>query len=309
MKEEIRTSLLSSGALAVGFSKAGKVPSEVSEIYESWIGEGKNGDMEYLARHIPLRKHTDNVLQGAKTVISLAFPFYPPEWRDSTLSVISCYAYGEDYHEVIKKRLYPIVIDLKELFGGEWRICVDSAPLEERFWAMESGLGIKGLNGTVIVEGCGSYCFLAEILTTLEIPADKASKKSCQGCNICIQSCPGKAIIGDGTIDARKCISYLTIEKKGLFTPIEDGLIGSGKAGGYLYGCDLCLRCCPLNKDLPPTSIKEFIPKKEILELKEQDILEMDETRFRAIFKNSAIRRRKLEGLKRNIIKQKEDES
>lgn len=245
MKERIRTLLLSRGACAVGFARAGEVDPTVTARYEKWIGEGRHGEMAYLERHIPLKRHTDNVLPGAKTVISLAFDYTPEQWRDSDLPKIAAYAYGKDYHTELRKLLRPALEELKREYGGKWRVCIDSAPVAERFWALKSGIGIQGRNGNVIIRGHGSFCFLVELLTTLEIEPDEAQFETCENCGLCVKACPAKAILCDGEIDASKCINYLTIEKKTEFKPAESRLLTSGP---FLYGCDECQQACPHNK-------------------------------------------------------------
>lgn len=245
MKEEIREKLLAAGAVAAGFAEAGEIDPHVHEQYAKWIGEGWHGEMAYLERHIPLRRHTDNVLPGAKTVISLAFSYAPQEWRAEELPAVAAYAYGEDYHIVLRERLSPIVREFQKEWGGKWRICIDSAPVAERYWALKSGIGKKGLNGSIIIENCGGLCFLVEILTTIIFPPDYPSNETCIQCGKCRIVCPGKAIKDDGTIDARRCINYLTIEKKGEFSESEKSLLSHGS--GHLFGCDLCFRSCPHN--------------------------------------------------------------
>lgn len=300
MKNRIRDLLHSSGAIAVGFAEAGKPDWQVIENYEKWIESDNHAGMSYLEKHKELRGNTDYVLPGAKTVISLAFSYAPSEIRDSSLPLISTYALGYDYHDVIRKRLKPLVSKLKNEFGGNWRICIDSAPIAERYWAVKSGLGIIGKNGAIIVKGCGSYCFLAEILTTIEMDPDEPIDGSCIGCGKCIDSCPGAAINDNGTIDSRKCFSYLTIEKKGEFNE-EERRILSKYNPGILFGCDICLKVCPHNRDLKPSNIEEFKPRNEILSLMPEQILEMNEEEFRLFFKGSPLKRAGLSGLHRNV--------
>ena len=299
MKEKIRELLLSSGAVAVGFTKAGKVTEEVSKKYSGWIEAGNHAGMSYLVRHIKLRKNTDNVLPNAKTVISLAFSYSPKERRNPDLPMIAGYALGCDYHDVIRKRLTPLVSELIRNYGGDWRICVDSAPMEERFWAVKSGLGFIGRNGALIVEGCGSYCFLAEILTTVEMEQDKSMQNDCLNCGKCIKACPSGAINSDCTIDSRKCLSYITIEKKGDFNNDEKKLLTKTKTG-ILFGCDICLDVCPHNADITPSSIEEFKANDEMIALTAKAILDMDETQIRESFKHSPVKRAGFNGMIRN---------
>ncbi|MCH5227666.1 MAG: tRNA epoxyqueuosine(34) reductase QueG [Muribaculaceae bacterium] len=304
MKEEIRKVLLDSGAAAVGFARAGKIPDSVHREFADWVGEGCNGEMAYLQRHIPLRENTDNVLPGARTVISLAFKYQPKEWRNQHLPYLASYAYGEDYHIRLREILFPLISSFKQKYGGKWRLCIDSAPIAERFWAVRSGIGVRGLNGAVIVPGCGSFTFLAEILTTLEIVPDKPSEGFCNRCGRCIDVCPAGALKGDGKLDARRCINYLTIEKNSDFTDEEKSLLSKGS--GYLYGCDRCLRVCPLNipeeylsqkhasedqQDMPPeSSLQSLFPSvPEVLRLDVTTLLEMDEKKFQELFSQSPL--------------------
>lgn len=250
MKEEIRKQLLETGAVAVGFAKAGEIDEATHEYFKNWVGEGYNGEMGYLERHIPLRRHTDYVLPEANTVISLAFSYAPNEWRPLELPMISAYAYGEDYHKTLRRILKPVVRNFEEKYGGRWRICIDSAPVSERYWAVKSGIGYRGLNGCIIVDGCGPLCFLAEILTTLRFPPDESDEATlhsvmCSRCGKCVESCPTKALQPDGTFIATRCINYLMIEKKTPLTSSEQAIISTPP--GYLLGCDRCLRPCPHN--------------------------------------------------------------
>lgn len=299
MKERLREELLRVGACAVGFAVAGEIDPEVQESYKKWVEAGFNGEMNYLNRHIDLKKHTDNVLKDAKTVISLAFDYTPNKWRDSLAASISAYAYGEDYHTVIRETLLPVINRFRDTYGGKWRLCIDSAPVAERYWAFKGGVGKKGKNGSVIVEGVGAFCFLAEILTTVELPPDTESLEMCEGCNACVNACPGHALKGDGTMDARKCINYITIEKKGLLSE-EDKKILS-KSPGFIFGCDRCLRVCPHNKKGTDTALANFAIKKETEELIPEKLLAMEESEFLSRFNRSPFIYAGFDTLRRNV--------
>lgn len=299
-KEKIREILKSSGAVAVGFAESQEADCGVSEEFLNWIQEGNNAGMKWMEKHLRLRKNPENVLPGVKTVICLAFSFVPEENLRPGQPEISCYAFGKDYHDVIKQRLRPLISEIKKTLGGEWRICIDSAPLAERYWALRSGIGIKGKNGSVIVEGCGCYCFLAEVLTTLEIPADEPSKRECEGCGECWRNCPGNALNDSGKIDCRKCLSYLTIEHRGEWDEDTKALMGDDR-NQFLFGCDRCLKACPHNKNLKPTQIDEFKMADEIRSLTFEKISTMTEAEFKSLFKFSPLKRAGLENLKRNI--------
>lgn len=287
MKERIRERLLNTGASAVGFAKAENIKREVQENYAHWINEGNNGEMDYLKRHTPLRQNPESVLSNARTVISLAYSYAPSEWRNPELPVVAAYAFGEDYHYALREILQPVVNTFKEEYGGSWRICIDSAPLEERFWAMKAGIGKRGLNGSIIVEPCGGWCFLVEIITSLQILPDTPSNDFCDKCGLCIKICPGRALKGDGSMDARKCINYLTIEKAGNLSQEELKLVKSGK--GYLYGCDLCLRVCPHNKEIFHTGLSRFGISDNIKDLSPEQILKLNKSEFKKQFKESPL--------------------
>lgn len=298
MKETIRQLLLETGASAVGFSQAGEIDPEIADVYSKWLEEGNHGEMFYLERHNPLRQNTESVLPGSRTVISIAYSYVPEEWLPTDRPLIAAYAYGEDYHKTLRDLLKPVVAKLTDQFGGKWRICIDSAPISERYWAMKSGIGKKGRNGSVIVDGCGSLCFLVEILSTLEIEPDQSSEAECDKCGMCIDSCPAHALRENGTVNAQKCINYLTIEKKGDFTEEEATILKSGN--GYLFGCDRCLRICPYNKKTTPSRISAFQLKENISMLGPDTVLSMDEETFKKIFSDSPLLYAGYPKLKRN---------
>lgn len=291
MKKYIRERLLGAGAIAAGFAKAGEISAEASSEYEKWIGEGCHGEMGYLERHAALRRHTDHVLPRAQTVISVAFSYVPEEYRPETDATVASYAYGEDYHKVLREKLKPTVDDFKQRYGGSWRICIDSAPVAERYWAIKAGIGKRGLNGAVIVEGCGPMSFLVEILTTLEISSDVPSEEWCERCGKCLIVCPGQALKGDGSMDARKCINYLTIEKKGEFSEEEKMILRSGH--GHLFGCDRCLRVCDSGIKKPGRNeiktLESFLLQKDIRELTPEKLVKIGRDEFEKKYCNSAL--------------------
>lgn len=286
MKNFIKNKLLESGAVAVGFARAGELPQEVHTQFQDWLDKGFHGEMAYLQRHLSLRSHTDSVLPGAATVISLAFCYAPAEWPEESQPKIAAYAYGQDYHNIIRERLQPVIAELSGQFGGKWRLCIDSAPVPERYYAIKSGIAKRGLNGSVIVDGSGSFCFLAEILTTLSIDPDTPSQETCAACGLCLSSCPANALRGDGTVDSRLCINYLTIEKKTEFTEEEKLLL---KRGQHLYGCDTCLRVCPHNQELLKDSLPEFNLSEEIKNLSPETVMNMTEEEFKRKFRKSPL--------------------
>lgn len=309
------------GFIAIGAAKAEPIDEKAWNAFVRWLEDGNNAGMGYMANHQAIRRDPRLLLEGARTVISLAFSFAPPIFRNPSLPMIACYAYGDDYHEVLRRRLRQMVEKWERCHGGSYRICIDSAPIAERYWAVKCGIGTIGENGSVIVPGYGSMVFLAEVITTL--PLEKINsilsednpfiksrpdssvyteKKTCNNCGSCIKACPGKAISQDGTIDAKRCLSYLTIEHRGVFTEASSIEALATPAGeNTLFGCDLCLRSCPLNRNLSASNIEEFRPREEIMRLTAADIAEMSGENFSRIFKNSPLKRSKLHGLKRNL--------
>lgn len=310
-REEVRTRLLECGAVAVGFARAGSVDAKAARQLAQWVAGGCNAGMSWFGRHVPLRAHTDSVLPGVKTVISLAFSYQQDVDRDSALPRVSSYAWGDDYHDVLRGLLRGPADEFKSRLGGEWRICIDSAPLSERYWAMQAGIGRLGMNGQVIVDGYGSRLFLAEILTTVGFEPDQPSDRRCAGCGACIRRCPGRALMYDGCMDARRCLSYLTIEHRGEWpehgadtdNPAESDVkdvLQTPDGRKTLYGCDLCIDVCPHNLGAPTTEIEALRLNQRLEGLTAESVASMTADEFAARFRGSAIKRCRLEGLRRN---------
>ncbi len=281
------------GIGAIGVTDALPVDAEASVAYRQWLSRGDNADMAYAQRYLDVRDDPRQLLCDARSIIVCAFP-YAHSCDPATARLIASYAHGDDYHEVVRQRLQLIVDALSSRYGGQYRIVVDTAPLRERYFAQRAGLGIIGRNGLLIVDSLGSRCFIGSIITTLDIPADTPAKGSCLGCGRCIAACPGHAISpATGCVDARRCLSYLTIEHRGDFPPDLD-------LHGHLYGCDICQDVCPHNASLPQTPIQQFNLRPALANLTPQAVLQMTQADFSAIFSHSAIKRAKLAGLQRN---------
>lgn len=303
--------LANSGAAAWRAVATGEVSAEARRHYLHWISEGNHARMDYLTRYPEVRFDTRLLLEDAKSMICCAFPFKPTRTLPSTLPYIASYALGEDYHDVIRRRLKKAAQSLKTLFEGNYRVCVDTAPVMERYWAAKARLGSIGRNGALIVPGVGSMVFLAEIVSTVDfcnILSDDTSgieslcpESSCNGCGQCIKSCPGGALSGGREIDCRRCISYLSIEHRGEWDEEGRAVMQSPQGRRTLYGCDLCLTSCPLNASAPATGIEEFALRPEYLSLHPQAIASISEEEFSSLFSKSAIRRARLEGLHRNL--------
>lgn len=302
MKEEIRRAFLASGAAAAGFAAAGVTDPAETARHARWIASGRHAGMEWLQRHLELKKHTDNVLPGAATVVSLAFSHVQEKgWRRGK-GLIASYAAGLDYHDVLRSRLQEVCAGLREKFGGEWRVCIDSAPLPERYWALKGGLGVRGLNGSVIAEGCGSRCFLAEVLTTHPIEPDRPSEGTCLQCGACVKACPTGALPGDGTVDSNRCLNYLTIEHRGPWLGEQKKIMDSAAGRETLFGCDRCQDVCPLNRGMPATATGEFRAKETTATIGAEEIAGMTEMEFARAFKGTAIKRAKAAGMRRNAL-------
>ena len=284
--------LQGAGALRAGIASARPVSPEVEAQYREWIASGSHGEMSYLDRYHDVRRDPRLLLDGARSVIVAAFNYYTPP-RESPLQW-AMYALGDDYHEVIRRRLSAVAEEITRQTGAACRVTVDTAPVRERYWATRAGIGFIGRNNQLIIPGSGSYFFLGEIITTLEIEPDSpAEPGDCGACRQCVDACPGHALDGHGGLDARRCLSYLTIEYRGTL-PTDIPL------GRHVYGCDECQRACPHNRHAIPTVIPEFAPREQILALTPDDILAMDPAAFAANVANSAIRRTRLSGLQRN---------
>lgn len=251
--------------------------------------------MSYMERYPGLRMNPDGLLPGSRSVISFAFPYFHPDAPGDSDVVFARYALGDDYHDVVRERLAPIAAWISSISGADTRVCVDTAPLFERYWAVRAGIGFCGLNGNLIVPEAGSWVFLGEILTTAVITPDAPLNQSCGECRRCIEACPGHAIRPDGTIDARRCRSFLTIESRDPELPQDVDL------GRRIYGCDICQEVCPCNASPRVTTIEELFPRPSVISLTRDDILNMSQEQFSCIFRRSAVKRAKLAGLRRNV--------
>lgn len=292
--DELREMSLRLGVSRLGIAPVHDVDSAEVARYNGWIAAGCHGEMQYLDRYHDLRLNPCGLLPEARSVIVCAFNYYPAVRQRDGVPQFAYYSYGKDYHEVVRERLSSLAGYIVGRYGGETRVCVDTAPLPERYWAVEAGLGFRGLNSQLIIPGLGSYFFLGEILTTVNFAPDKRYDGDCGSCGACVRACPGKAI-SDGEIDARRCLSYLTIEYRGETLP--EGVC----LGNHLYGCDVCQQVCPHNRGCHPTEIAEFTPSGEFLDLDRSALSGLTPEKFNALFRHSAVKRTKLKGLMRNL--------
>lgn len=294
IRNDIARWLAEAGAAASGIAQADTVDESEFSRFAEWLDKGMHGDMQYMERYRDIRRDPALLLDGAKSIIVAVFSYHHSGQGDGALGAIASYAHGDDYHEVVRGRLGQVAALLKGKYGGETRVCADSAPLLERYRAVRAGVGFIGRNRMLIVPGVGSYVFIGSILTTLDITPDSPCTLSCYGCGRCIISCPGKALTARG-LDARKCLSYLTIEYRGEFPDSLD-------LKGCLYGCDTCQRVCPHNAGIPDTTIAEFAPRPALSTLTPEKAAAMTLSEFSTMMRHSAIKRTKLAGLQRNAL-------
>lgn len=279
-----------------GIAKAQPLNEDARRL-EKWLQQGMHGSMKYMDNYFDLRVDPTKLVPGARSVITLLKNYFPSE--TSSESKISKYAYGKDYHEVIKTSLRTMMFELQEKIGQfQGRGFVDSAPVLERSWAQKSGLGWIGRNGNLITKQSGSFFFIATLIVDVDLNYDDPfAKDLCGSCRKCIDSCPTEAILPDKTINGSKCISYFTIELKDEIIPEEM----KGKFQNWMFGCDICQDVCPWNRFAKPHHEEAFQPLPEILNFTTKDWEEISEEAFKKIFKHSPLSRSKHKGIQRNI--------
>jgi len=286
------------GFIGVGISKAEELTEE-ARLLEKWLNKNYHGEMQYMENHFDKRIDPRKLVEGAKTVVSLLFNYYNPNTQaDKTAPKISMYAYGEDYHEVIKARLKQLVEHLKSEIGDiNGRVFVDSAPVMERVWASRSGLGWVGKHTLLINRQNGSYFFIANLISDVEFLEDSPIKDYCGTCDKCVVACPTQAISREAKLlDASRCISYFTIEyKKELPQELKN------EFENWVFGCDVCQQVCPWNRFSKPHNEPAFAPKNGLLDWSKSDWYEMTEEVFKTQFIKSAVKRTKYTGLRRNL--------
>jgi epoxyqueuosine reductase len=296
-KQLLKTKATELGFFYCGISKADFLEEEAPRL-EKWLNLNYQGKMSYMANYFDKRLDPRLLVDDAKTVVSLLLNYYPEEIQNAESPKISKYAYGEDYHTIIKDKLKELIQYLKENIGEiNGRAFVDSAPVMDKVWANKSGLGWIGKNSNLIHPKEGSFFFIAELILDIEIEPDGPMKDYCGTCTRCIDACPTGAIVQPYVVDGSKCISYLTIELKDELLPNEF----KGKMDNWMFGCDICQDVCPWNRFSKITQEQRFKPNPLLLELKSNDWKELNEEAFNQLFKHSAVKRTKFTGLQRNI--------
>lgn len=301
-KEQL-SAFIKQEAASLGFAACGIAPSERldedTRRLDDWLQKGFHAGMDYMQKHAELRANPERLVENAKSVIVFLYNYYPSKMMDADSSyLVSAYAYGQDYHEVIRKKLNILIAKLKEQIPEiSIRGFVDSAPVLERAWATRAGLGWIGKNSMLISKRNGSYFFISELITDVELEYDKPMGGNyCGDCSRCMDACPTSAITDLRTVDANKCLSYLTIENKG-----EIPETFKGKYDKWVFGCDICQQVCPWNRYSTPHNEPAFEPLPGLMELKKEDWEQMDNEQYKILFKKSAVKRAKFAGLKRNI--------
>jgi len=292
----IKSEALRLGFLSCGISKSGFLEEEAPRL-ERWLNQNQHGQMSYMENHFDKRLNPNLLVDDAKSVVSLLLNYYPAETQNDDSYMISKYAYGQDYHFVIKEKLNALLYSIQKNIGEvTGRAFVDSAPVLDKAWAAKAGLGWIGKNSNLITKSVGSFYFVAELIIDLDLEYDHTTTDHCGTCTACIDACPTEAIVAPYVVDGSKCISYFTIELKENI-PSEM----KGKFNDWAFGCDVCQDVCPWNKFSKPHNEPLFNPHPDLLSMTKKDWEEITEETFKKVFKNSAVKRTKLDGLKRNI--------
>lgn len=294
----IRNEALRLGFSACGFSEAGHLEQDAENL-RKWLNEGNQASMHYMEKHFEKRTDPRKLVEGSKSIISLLLNYNTTtRQEDKTAPVLSKYAFGTDYHFVMKDRMNKLFNFIKASFGPvSGRAFVDSAPVLDRAWAVRAGLGWIGKNSNLIHREQGSFVFIGEIICDLDLEYNKVRESDfCGACSACIDACPTEAILPGRTIDSRRCISFLTIENK---EDISSDF--SGKMKNYMFGCDICQDVCPWNRKIIEHNIEEFKPSSHLLSMTLEDWQELDKSTFNKLFRKSAVQRSGFKGLKRNI--------
>ncbi|WP_346880682.1 tRNA epoxyqueuosine(34) reductase QueG [uncultured Algibacter sp.] len=292
----IKTEAKRLGFLSCGISKAQFLEEEAPRL-ETWLNKNMNGQMQYMENHFDMRLDPTKLVEDSKSVISLLLNYYPEEIQNENAFKMSKYAYGHDYHHVIKSKLKALMHCIQNEIGEvSGRAFVDSAPVLDKAWAAKSGLGWIGKHSNLLTQQVGSFYFIAELIIDLDLEYDSATTDHCGTCTACIDACPTEAIVEPYVVDGSKCISYLTIElKENMPTAFK------GKMDDWMFGCDVCQDVCPWNRFSKPHNEPLFNPHPELLSMTKKDWEDITEDVFKKVFQKSAVKRTKYSGLKRNI--------
>jgi epoxyqueuosine reductase len=296
--KKIKEAAIDAGFDHCGIAKAVKLDDDARRL-ESWLNAGRHAGMHYMANHFDLRVDPTLLVPGARSVITVLKNYYPAQHQPEGVPRISKYAFGNDYHDVIRNQLNKLLATIRQMAGNvQGRGFVDSAPVLERSWALRSGLGWIGKNGNLITKSNGSFFFIATLITDLELEYDDPyARDYCGSCSRCIDACPTEAILPNKEIDGSRCISYFTIELKDLLMPEEM----KGRFGDWIFGCDVCQDVCPWNRFSAPHHEPMFEPVEAILHFSGSDWQHLTEEQFKRLFRNSPLKRTKWQGIQRNL--------
>lgn len=298
----LSAALVKETAACLGFTACGLAPAtRVAPFHEerlrTWLSEGRHGEMDYLARNLDVRLDPRRLVEGAQTVVAVALNYFPESPLSPDGYRLARYAYGKDYHDVVRWKLRELMQALALAEPTDGRPFCDTAPIDERYWAWRCGLGWIGKSTQLIVPQAGTYFFLGELVLTHAADAYDAPMASrCGACTRCLDACPTQALSADDGLDARRCLSYLTIEHRGALPA------GIGeKMNDCIYGCDRCAEACPYNRFARPTEVPEFQPNAALCAMTQDDWSRLTVEQYRLLFKGSAVKRAKYEGLVRNV--------
>jgi epoxyqueuosine reductase len=297
LSQYIHRKAIEIGFDAIGISQADYLPQE-AELLKRWLAENRHGEMKYMENHFEMRTDPRLILENAKSVISVALNYFPKQLQRSDAPQISKYAYGQDYHSIIKKKLFELQDAINQVEPHQSRIFTDSAPVMDKAWAIRAGLGWEGKNGNIINPKLGSFIFLGEIITDLELEYNEREVENrCGTCTKCITACPTQAIYEAGKVDGSRCLSYHTIERKAeTIDPTITPLLSN-----CIYGCDICQDVCPWNQNCQPTKEEAFTPHPDLLTMDTEAWQQLTIEQYQKLFKKSAVKRIKYHGIIRNI--------
>lgn len=295
---QIKAEALRLGFSACGVAMAEAVDAGVAEMFRRWVDDGCCASMEYMRGNMDKRLDPRLLLPGAKSVVCVALNYYPAEFLHADQYQFAYYAYGKDYHDVVRDRLRELAKMMQDVLGEgvEMKICCDTVPILDRYWAWKAGLGWIGRNTNLIIPKSGSFFFLGEIVLTEELCYDSPMESRCGTCSRCLEACPSGALQGSFRLDARRCLSFQTIENRG---DIPEDL--AALMSPYVYGCDRCQQVCPHNSFSRPTDVEELQPSAEFLSMRPSDWHSLTVEKYRTLFRGSAVKRVKYEGLLRNV--------
>lgn len=295
LSAQIKEKAFELGFDACGIAKVAPIDTEAA-FFDRWIAMGCHAEMRYMENNRHVRFNPEGLVEGARSIISVALNYYPASKLPADAPHIAYYAYGKDYHLVVKNKLRELWQFVSIIGGGKARVFTDSAPILERYWAWKAGLGWIGKNTNLIIPGKGSFFFLGEVVTTLELDSDTPQQNRCGSCTRCLDACPTGALQAPRHLNASLCLSYLTIENRGEIPSRE-----AARLGNRLYGCDTCQEVCPWNRFAQPTQVQAFRPSPALLALKKEDLKNFSRDDYNRIFAQSAVKRAKYEGIIRTI--------